>query len=588
LDFFEYAECTSFQITKKEHNEVKILLRDKLSFPVLGKDEHGYIMYMPEPRKTDNDLISYQGMLFNPEYEKQKEILWRMFKASVYHLSLHVAVSDFEIYADWAKGKNINPATCVVSVLEDAVVNAYLRAFWHPLITDIAYANAFSYSRLKPIAFILNNAQRVMTSVLSCFTIGMVKGTLDEKMKKDVDDIVSFLREIENLTYKKLLGSKKAGKNKEDDLKRIINSIADKKIEFADEICRRLSRYGETSEVPSLPYTDSHERLSNFFDSSIPSEEEFEKILKCALIRLDSKNIKGEISKASAAEGLHEEVSQVFSVWDAKKAKQEKILESYRLLGEDTHFVSFEFPEEDYAEYLRRRTVLHGPIMRVMNRLRLFKNVYGEDFRHESGIIDLQEAIQVVASKSQRSDIFVRDELQSNAEAWAILVDTSRSLRSFTGEVRDIVLCLAEVADEVVLDRSEWALFAFSNKFYVIKDFSEAYNKRICSRIGGLKHSGMTYLPDGLTLAAEALKSCREELKVLVVVSDFFPIGYEDIEEDLIAAVKKVERTGIGVIGIGINSRAVRDCLRINCIVEDPYELMKKFCKAYFEYTSMV
>lgn len=588
MDFFEYAWCTSFQITKKKHDEVKVLLRDKLAFPVLGKDDHGFIIYLPEPKRTSNGLISYQGMLFNPEDEEQKKILWRMFKASVYHLSLHAAISDFEIYADWARGKNINLATYVVSVLEDAVVNAYLRAFWHPLITDIAYANAFSYLRLKPTAFVLDNAQRVMASVLSRFTTGMVKGTLNEKMKKDVDDIVSLLREVENLTYKKFLRSKRAGKNKEDDLKRIINSIADKKIGFADEIYRKLSRYGKTPEVPSLPYTDSHGRLSSFYDNSIPSEEEIRKILKNALNRLDSKIKKDEMLNASAAERLREEASQVFSVWDAKRAKREKILESYKLLGENTHFVSFEVPEEDYTEYLRRRTVLSGPIRRVMNRLRLFKNVYGEDFRHESGIIDLQEAIQVVASRSQRSDIFVREELQTNVEAWAILVDTSRSLRSFTGEVRDIALCLAEAADEIILARSEWGMFAFSNKFYVIKDFSEVYTKRVRSRIGGLKHSGMTYLPDGLTLAAEALKSCMEELRILVVVSDFFPIGYEDIEKDLIDAVRKVEKSGIGVIGISVNSRAVRDYLRINCIVENPYELMKKFAKAFFQYTTML
>jgi hypothetical protein len=588
LDFFEYAWCTAFQITKKEHDRLKILLSDKFSFPVLGKDEHGYIMYLPEPKIIDNGLISYQGMLFNSEDEEQKEILWRMFKASVYHLSLHVAVSDFEAYADWAKGKNISLATYVVSILEDASVNAYLRAFWPSLIIETAYANAFSYLRLKAVASIVNNAHRVMTSVLLQFTIGMVKETLDEKMKKDVDDVVSLLKEIESLAYKKLLDSKNAGKNKDEDLKSIVNSIAFKKIRFADEIYRKISRYAKACEVPSLPYTDSHGNLSNFYDSSMPSEKDIEKILKNALIRLDSKIKENEIINASAVDRLREEVSQAFSLWDAERAKQEKILQGYRLLGDNTHFVSFEFPEEDYAEYLRRKAILSGPIRRVMNKLRLFQNIYGEDFRQESGNIDLQEAVQVVASKSQRSDIFVREELQTNVEAWAILIDTSRSLRSFTGEVRDIALCLADVANEIILDRTDWGMFAFSNKFYVIKDFSEVYNKRTRSRIGGLRHSGMTYLPDGLKLAAEALKSCREEVRVLVVVSDFFPIGYEDIEKDLINAVRKVERLGVGVIGIGVDSRAVRDYLRINCVVEDPYELMKKFCKAFFEYTSML
>jgi len=79
-------------------------------------------------------------------------------------------------------------------------------------------------------------------------------------------------------------------------------------------------------------------------------------------------------------------------------------------MGKDTKFLDFEFPEEDYTEYLRRRILLGSPIRRILEKLRLLKNVTGEDFRQEAGLVDLQEAIQVIASKSQRSDIFVREE----------------------------------------------------------------------------------------------------------------------------------------------------------------------------------
>jgi nitric oxide reductase activation protein len=229
---------------------------------------------------------------------------------------------------------------------------------------------------------------------------------------------------------------------------------------------------------------------------------------------------------------------------------------------------------------------LAGPIRRILNKLRLLRNLYGDDFRHETGLLDLQEAIQVVASKSPRTDVFTLEELQSMVEAWAILVDASRSLNYFHGEVRGIILCLAEVANELLLDKTAWGVFAFSNKFYIVKDFSEVYTNRIRARIGGLKHSGLTYLPDGIMLAAEALKKRLEESKVLVVVSDFFPSGYENIEEELTERVKKIERSGIGVIGIGVNNEAVKNYFRTNCVVENPYELMKKFAKAFIEYST--
>jgi hypothetical protein len=43
---------------------------------------------------------------------------------------------------------------------------------------------------------------------------------------------------------------------------------------------------------------------------------------------------------------------------------------------------------------------------------------------------------------------------------------------------------------------------------------------------------------------------------------------------------------GIGIIGIGVNSTAVRRYIRTNCVVENPFDLMKKFTKAFIEYST--
>jgi hypothetical protein len=478
------------------------------------------------------------------------------------------------MYADWAKDKNMNLATYIVSTLEDALMNAHLRAHWFPLIQDIAYANAISYLRLKPTSSLPNSTLRVMTSTLSSFTIGMIKGTLTKEMQKDVEYLVTRLREIEDLAYKGL----SSGKTKETNS----NSINDRKVKLVDDMYKVLSRYGEPSEVPSLPYTEDHGMNSVFYENLVPAEDEIQETLEHVLVRLGSK-----LEQDDFRESLSEnEVSQAFSTWESRRRTEERILEDYKILGSNMHFSSFEFPQEDYTDYLRRKMYLAGPIRRILNKLRLLRNVYGDDFRHETGLLDLQEAIQVIASRSPRTDVFTLEELQSMEEAWSILVDASRSLNYFHGEVRGIVLCLAEVANELLLDKTAWGVFAFSNKFYVVKDFSEIYTNRIRARIGGLEHSGLTYLPDGIMLAAEALKKRTEESKVLVVVSDFFPSGYENIEEELKEKVKKIERSGIGVIGIGVNSRAVEDYFRVNCIVENPYDLMKKFAKAFIEYSS--
>lgn len=77
------------------------------------------------------------------------------------------------------------------------------------------------------------------------------------------------------------------------------------------------------------------------------------------------------------------------------------------------------------------------------------------------------------------------------------------------------------------------------------KDFVERCDATVRARIGGLTHGGFTYLPDAMLLAAHALKNKLEEAKLLVVVSDFYPTGYDNAGEKLKETIKKVERMGI-------------------------------------------
>ncbi|MEM3055145.1 MAG: VWA domain-containing protein, partial [Candidatus Bathyarchaeia archaeon] len=347
-----------------------------------------------------------------------------------------------------------------------------------------------------------------------------------------------------------------------------------------------LSAYGQTFEVPSLLYAESHGTNDLFYEGQIPEEKEIQGLLAETLQTMEPE-FKDEQQLKNALQTLEgNDAHQALTAWQERENSQLKILKGYIETGKDTQFEDFAFPKEDYAEFQRRRELLSSPIRRIMHQLRLLKNVSGEDFKQESGFVDLQEAIQVIASKSQRTDIFVREELQTREDAWSILIDASHSLNMFKGEVRGIALCLAEVAKTLILNQNSWGMYAFNNKFYIIKDFSERYDAHVRARIGGLNHGGFTYLPDALLLAAKALKGRLEEARVLVVVSDFFPAGYENAGEKLKENIKKIERMGIGIIGIGVNSTAVRQYVRTNCVVENPFDLMKKFTKAFIEYSA--
>ncbi|MEM3785734.1 MAG: VWA domain-containing protein [Candidatus Bathyarchaeia archaeon] len=430
------------------------------------------------------------------------------------------------------------------------------------MLPEITYANVISYLRMKSAEELSNDISRVMALTLLNCNLGKVKGTLKNDALTEVEAITSMLQKIQE------------------------NPTVNEKIDYANKIYDALSLFGQAFEVPSLLYAESHGTNDPFYRERLPREDEVQGLLIETLQNADSE-FRDEQKLKSALQSLDgSEANRALTAWLEREKSQVKILNGYKESGKETEFEDFSFPVEDYAEFHRRKEILSSPIRRVLHQLRLLKNISGEDFKQESGFVDLQEAIQVIASKSQRTDIFVREELQTREDAWSILIDASHSLNMFKGEVKGIALCLAEVARMLILNQNSWGMYAFSNKFYVIKDFTEKYDACVRARIGGLTYGGFTFLSDAILLAAQALTRRLEEARVLVVVSDFYPTGYDDAEEKLKENIKKVERMGVGLIGIGVNSAAVKRYIRTHCVVEDPFDLMKKFTKAFIEYSA--
>ncbi|MEM3765507.1 MAG: VWA domain-containing protein [Candidatus Bathyarchaeia archaeon] len=562
MNFFDFAWSTALQSTKKSYNELKVLLHDDLRYPYLGKDEKGYVLHLIKPLRLDDSHVAFQGLKFNLQNPIHRKIIWYLFKASVYHLSLHALLSDFSIYSRWARGKQPSLSTFAVSLVEDAVITRNLKHSFRWMIPEITYANVISYLRMKSAEELSNDISRVMASTLLNHHLGKFKGTFKNETLTEVEAITSMLQRIQE------------------------NPTINDKIDCANKIYDALSLFGQAFEVPSLLYTESHGTNDLYYKEKLPKEDEIQGLLIETLQNFDPE-FRDEQMLNSALQSLDgNDANRALTAWLEREKSQIKILNGYKESRKTTAFEDFSFPVEDYAEFHRRREILSSPIRRILHQLRLLKNISGEDFKQESGFIDLQEAIQVIASKSQRTDIFVREELQTREDAWSILIDASHSLNMFKGEVRGIALCLAEVARTLILNQNSWGMYAFNNKFYVIKDFTEKYDARVRARIGGLTYGGFTFLPDAILLAAQALTRRLEEARVLVVVSDFYPTGYDDAEETLKENIKKVERMGVGIIGIGVNSTAVKRYIRTHCVVEDPFDLMKKFTKAFMEYSA--
>ncbi|HIE18451.1 TPA: VWA domain-containing protein [Candidatus Bathyarchaeota archaeon] len=574
MKFYDSAWFISYELTGREPGEIRILVRDSIPFPFIQKDDYGFVICLPNVKKLKNRMLKYQGILFDPRDETQIQILWDLFKSSIYYLSLFTVIVNPKVYSDQLKGKDENTALASIVIVEDAVLNAYLKTFHPELLPEMKIADAFSYLTLKPAHLIRNRGVRLAASILSFYKTGMIKGRLDSF--ENVKNAVNMLRRLERRNIK-------AFSKLDNRLDAVKAQEIGSKMKVFSRIYELLSNYSSAlPEVPSFPYMNHLSRNSIFEGNLKPPSV------------IAVRNTVNEINQRLGLkidinyEFLKNEASQNYWDWIRKEKKSRKILSRYREVGQKTRFKDFVFPEHDYAEFLRRRAVHSKTIRRITNRLALYYNLTGEDFRRETGIIDLQEAIQVIASQQQRSDIFREDTLRYRAQAWSILVDVSLSLESFAGEVKDVILCLTEVSRKLFPNNRSLGVFAFDDKFYIIKDFVEKHNRTVCARIGGIKHSGMTYLADGIKMVTESLKRRYEESKILIVISDGFPMGYrgaaEDAKEQIIAAL----RSGINVIGIGIDSIRVKDYFPVHCIVRTPYELMKKFVDTFFSYSSMM
>jgi von Willebrand factor type A domain len=272
--------------------------------------------------------------------------------------------------------------------------------------------------------------------------------------------------------------------------------------------------------------------------------------------------------------------------WEVQLMQKQRLVDLYKALDSKTHFDEFSFPNEDYAEFVRTRAKLIGPIRRILEQLRTLNHVPDEVSSKQSGYVDIPIAIQVVASKSDRNDVFVQDEVTKKSEAWAILVDSSKSLETLKGQVKDISVCLAEVARDLIPNQNSWAMYSFNERMFIVKDFNESYGNQSKARIGGLTNGIKTLLPDAIRIAAKRLDNTNEALKVLLVASDGFPLGYEGIDKDLIEVIQKVSRSGIELIGLGVGSSAISKYFRSNCVIEGPFDLMNHFVKTYVELSS--
>ncbi len=567
MGFLDYAWSLSLQRDKKKTN---IRLDRQLLQPVLTRNKSSFNLILPVPRIAEDGYVSFLGSEIPAGSEKT--IVGRLFRACVFHLTAHSMVPNRKESTASRTSKCPVVEAFAKSLVDDVYVNSYISTKHPEKLADLAFANSFAFTKMKSPERIFNSATRIMAALLLIQNVGITKGTLSLEEERAVSQIDGKLNSLKGSIRKSLAEAQR----KDIDV-----------AEFSDKIKREITGVLESHrpilEIPSLPHTDHISPHTLFSRHENASKVELEKSFKKSLEHLNGVAPIAEPMESCWKKEIDIEATQAFDSWFHQKTREQKVSKKIEKYIAGTHFKSSGFPDEDYGQYLKSRVFLRGGSRRLLDSLRVAQDALDEDPRKEVGQLDMTEVIQKIASQSPRTDVFMQNEYLSRSYAWGILFDASASMKINDELSRALLICIAEAAKELLMDPSSWTLFAFNDRFHILKDASEAYSQRVRARIGGLRFKGLTYMPDAIRVAGQVLSQRFDEQRFLIVLSDGWLLGYSNMSSALSESINCLERKGIVVIGVGLKTERMSHFFKISSVVCSQKDLIKRFARIFVQ-----
>jgi len=567
MGFLDYAALISLQ---KDNMKTGICVDPNLKQPTLTQSKVGFNVTLPLPivaenPETEKKTVSFLGYTFAAD-DNGKDKVGRLFRACVYHLTTHTLIKVNSESVAPSKDRSML-GNFVNSLVNDTFVNAYLAAWYPDKLADIAYANSLAFTRLRPVNSIFNPVTKVMSAILMSSNMGAVKGTLESKEENAVNELT---QKISALKEEMMMG-----------LAMESTEYGETMVSTAQEIIQVLEDLGPILEAPSLQYMEDNGDSTIFVRKGMPSQSELEPIFRKSLETLGGSIPSEEDVESCWRKETRVEASQAFNTWLTQEEREQRMLKKLEDALAWTRFKSASFPREDLTTYLRAKEMVRGTIRRLLNKLSIAKDALDEDAGKLYGEMDLPAVVQMMTSGTPRLDVFKRNEYLKSSYAWSLLFDASASMKVKGEYGRALAICVAEAAKELLKDPASWSFYAFSDQLYVLKDANEAYSRRVRARIGGLKFGGLTYMPDAIQVAGETLAKRFDDQKFLIVMSDGWPYGYKGIPMALSQTVMDLERKGVLVIGIGIETGRMENFFRRSATVYEQRDLVKKFANLY-------
>jgi len=275
-----------------------------------------------------------------------------------------------------------------------------------------------------------------------------------------------------------------------------------------------------------------------------------------------------------------EQIIKLDELWDHEENARKKMLRRYKKHLKNLNFDKIIIPPGNLQSFTQIRTITLPFLRKIRQQIRMITNLMDEPRIDQIGYVDMQMAIQAIASEGQSTDIFERDELRRGEEAWVILVDRSASMGLRFDRLKEFTICMAECANELTGRHDAWAMYSFDNNFQILKDFKEKYGQVVQARIGSMENGGLSLLPDAIELSQRVLNEDPREKKYIFVITDGSPSGYAKIQEVFAKVTKKVDVSDINLVAIGVSKTVTKE-FRNSATATNLRNLVAKFITAY-------
>jgi len=520
--FFEFVSRLFYDCSKTEPENVAFFISRKIPYPQILHDSKA-LAIVPMPKIIKDRGCAFEGYLFE-DSEAGRRNLWALFLASIYNLAAHCTVSQYHIYDQWQKDKTREVCWRVIDFIEDVAAEKYL--------SSINPNAAENIQKIKDVLHSLNTQEETLPRKSSVLENDFIRYYGGGEHKQKIEEI------RKQISIKSDQG---------------LNQQKEEMLTLADVL------YQKKDLLPkfTMPFCEHH-------DEHMVREYHLQKNKMNFTLDGDFVNT----------------IPILDELWRIEEIRRRKILSSCQKQLDGLKFDEIVIPTGDIRNYLKMKIKNKLLIKNIRNQIRLVNNIMDDPTIQPVGYINMQHAIQAIASDSKTSDIFDRDEFRRSDEAWAILIDNSASMNLKLNKIKEFALCVAESADELTGRTDAWGLYAFDSRFLILKDFRERFNHDVKARLGDLKGGGLSFIPDAIKLAGKLLMDSPQEKKYIFMITDGHTSGYENIEKALTAAVRELETLGITILWIG-PSKGISKRIRNLVSDYDMKKLVSKFISAY-------